>query len=129
MLEVSRNKHGDFTQVARAMTLSGGHTKAVHGVAFNHASTRVATASADGAWCVSPVIDTDTLILVNGIAVMVVSEQFFHAYIDNRYMYYPTIFGMMIVSQNSCTYFVPPIVYRRTRRLATNVSSTVRPVQ
>lgn len=50
VLEVSRNKQGDFTQVARAMTLSGGHNKAVHGVAFNHASTRVATASADGAW-------------------------------------------------------------------------------
>ncbi|CAM9124805.1 unnamed protein product [Sphacelaria rigidula] len=50
ILEVMRNRQGDFTSVSRAMTLSGGHTKAVHGVAFNHSSTRVATASVDGAW-------------------------------------------------------------------------------
>lgn len=49
-MEVSRNKAGEFSHVARAMTLSGSHGKAVHGVAFNHASTRVATASIDGSW-------------------------------------------------------------------------------
>lgn len=53
MLEVSRNKDGEFSQVARAMTLSGGHTKAVHGLAFNPECTRVVTASIDGSWCVS----------------------------------------------------------------------------
>lgn len=74
VLEVSRNKQGDFTQVARAMTLSGGHNKAVHGVAFNHASTRVATASADGAWCVFPVTFRDTVILVNSPLLMVVLD-------------------------------------------------------
>ncbi|CAN0109004.1 unnamed protein product, partial [Scytosiphon promiscuus] len=49
VLEVSRNRDGEFSQVARAMTLSGGHTKAVHGVSFNRESTRVVTASVDGA--------------------------------------------------------------------------------
>ena len=52
MLEVSRNREGEFSQVARAMTLSGGHTKGVHGVSFNPESTRVVTASVDGSWCV-----------------------------------------------------------------------------
>lgn len=56
VLEVSRNKDGEFTQVARAMTLSGGHTKAVHGVSFSPDSTRVVTASVDGTWCVNEVI-------------------------------------------------------------------------
>ncbi|CAN0107386.1 unnamed protein product, partial [Laminaria digitata] len=50
VLEVSRNKDGEFTQVARAMTLSGGHTKAVHGVSFSPDSTKVVTASVDGTW-------------------------------------------------------------------------------
>lgn len=52
VLEVSRNREGEFSQVARAMTLSGGHTKGVHGVSFNPESTRVVTASVDGSWCV-----------------------------------------------------------------------------
>lgn len=56
VLEVSRNKDGEFTQVARAMTLSGGHTKAVHGVSFSPDSTRVVTASVDGTWCVKSTI-------------------------------------------------------------------------
>lgn len=55
-MEVSRNKDGEFTQVARAMTLSGGHTKAVHGVSFSPDSTRVVTASVDGTWCVNEII-------------------------------------------------------------------------
>eukprot|EP00903_Cladosiphon_okamuranus_P009693 g9222.t1 len=50
VLEVSRNREGEFSQVARAMTLSGGHTKGVHGVSFNPESTRVVTASVDGSW-------------------------------------------------------------------------------
>lgn len=52
VLEVSRNRDGEFSQVARAMTLSGVHTKGVHGVSFNPESTRVVTASIDGSWCV-----------------------------------------------------------------------------
>lgn len=51
---MSRNREGEFSQVARAMTLSGGHTKGVHGVSFNPESTRVVTASVDGSWCVRP---------------------------------------------------------------------------
>ncbi|CBJ33400.1 conserved unknown protein [Ectocarpus siliculosus] len=50
VLEVSRNKDGEFSQVARAMTLSGVHTKGVHGVSFNPESTKVVTASIDGTW-------------------------------------------------------------------------------
>lgn len=50
VLEVTRNKNGEFSQVTRAMTLSGAHTKAVHGVSFNQESTRVVTASMDGSW-------------------------------------------------------------------------------
>ncbi|CAM9281350.1 unnamed protein product [Pylaiella littoralis] len=50
VLEVSRKRDGEFSQVARAMTLSGVHTKGVHGVSFNPESTRVVTASIDGSW-------------------------------------------------------------------------------
>ena len=50
VLEVSRNKDGGFSQVTRAMSLSGVHTKAVHGVSFSADSSRVVTSSIDGSW-------------------------------------------------------------------------------
>lgn len=50
VLEVARKKDGEFNEVKKAMTLSGGHDKAVHGVAFNRDSTRIVTASLDGSW-------------------------------------------------------------------------------